>query len=91
MPPHFIRKKVVFSPQTLIFLIPIAKPQSCETVNSVISNNLSFKYQRLTPSGCKNLGIVKIMFEAEIINILKVSCYIYAIKANVVNETPSYK
>ena len=33
-------------------------------MNSVISNNLSLKYQRLTPSGCKDLGIGKFEFLA---------------------------
>ena len=33
-------------------------------MNSVISNNLSLKYQRFTPSGCKDLGIGKFEFVA---------------------------
>ena len=31
-------------------------------MNSVSMNNLSFKYQRFTPSGCKNIGIRKFEF-----------------------------
>ena len=33
-------------------------------MNSVGSNNLSLKYQRLTPSGCKDIGIRKFDFIA---------------------------
>ena len=34
--------------------------QIFQTMNTVRSNNLSLKYQRLTPSGCKNLGILSL-------------------------------
>ena len=33
-----------------------------QTLNSVKSNNLSLKYQRFTPAGCKEIGIIKIEF-----------------------------
>ena len=29
------------------------------------SNNLSFKYQRFTPSGCRDIGIKKVEFETK--------------------------
>ena len=31
-------------------------------MNSVTPNNLSLKYQKFTPSGCKNIGIRKLKF-----------------------------
>ena len=37
----------------------------CQTMNSVRSNNLSLKYQRFTPSGCKDIGIIKFEFVAK--------------------------
>ena len=49
------------------FLIPISlKPQRCrpqifQTINSVRSKNLSLKYQRFRPSGCKDIGIRKLV------------------------------
>ena len=33
-----------------------------QTLNSVISNSLSLKYQRFTPSDCKNIGIRRFKF-----------------------------
>ena len=37
----------------------------CQTNNSVISNSLSLKYQRFTPSGCKDIGVRKYKFVAK--------------------------
>ena len=36
-----------------------------QTINSVSSNNLRKKYQRLTPSDCKDVGIRKFEFKAK--------------------------
>ena len=36
-----------------------------QTMNSVRSNNVSLKYQRPTPSGCKDIGIIKFEFVAK--------------------------
>ena len=36
-----------------------------DTMNSVRSNNVSLKYQRPTPSGCKDIGIRKFEFVAK--------------------------
>ena len=36
--------------------------QTTQTTNSVGSNNLSLKYQRFTPSGCKDIEITKFKF-----------------------------
>ena len=62
-------------------------------MNSVRSNNLSLKYQRVTPSGCKDIGIRKFEFVVktqiywqgkkkdlhlkEIVNIRKLCCELY--------------
>ena len=35
-----------------------------QTINFVRSNNLSLKYQRHTPSGCKDIEIIKFRFVA---------------------------
>ena len=37
-----------------------------QSINSVGSNNLSFKYKRFTPLGCKDIDIRKFEFEAKI-------------------------
>ena len=34
-------------------------------MNSVRSNDLNLKYQRITPTGCKDTGIEKFEFEAK--------------------------
>ena len=39
------------------FLIPISLQPNIVTMNYVRSNNLSFKYLRITPSGCKDLSL----------------------------------
>ena len=50
-------------PQTLIFLIPTSlRPNFVyhiylKYMTSVETNSLSLKYQRFTPSGCKDIGI----------------------------------
>ena len=36
-----------------------------QTLNSVKSNNLSLKYQRITTSGCRDIGIRKFEFVAQ--------------------------
>ena len=36
-----------------------------QTINSGRSNSLSLKYQRLTPSGCKDIGVRKFKFVAK--------------------------
>ena len=41
------------------------RPLICQTNNSVISNSLSLKYQRFTPSGCKDIGVRKYKFVAK--------------------------
>ena len=43
------------SPRPLIF----------QTINSVRSNSLSLKYQRFTPSGCKDIEVRKCDFVAK--------------------------
>ena len=40
-----------------IFAAQRRRPQIFQTLNSVRSNNVSLKYQRPTPSGCKDIGI----------------------------------
>ena len=39
------------------FLIPISLQPNVVTLNYVRSNNVSFKYLRFTPSGCKDLSL----------------------------------
>ena len=41
-------------------------------MNFVRSNNLSLKYQKLTPLGCKDIGIIKFEFVAKTQFLLKV-------------------
>jgi len=36
-----------------------------QTLNSVKSNNLSLKYQKITTSGCRDIGIRKFEFVAQ--------------------------
>ena len=40
-----------------IFATQCRRPLTFQTMNSVRLNNLSLKYQRCTPSGCKDIGI----------------------------------
>ena len=42
---------------SIYFFNSNSKILDISTINSVRSNNLSFKYQRFTPSDCKDLGI----------------------------------
>ena len=50
---------------TCIFATQCRRPQIFQTMNYVRSNNLSLKYQRFTPSGCKDTGIGKFEFVAK--------------------------
>jgi len=55
------KNRVQSLPQTMmsnpyIFATQCHSPYIFQTMNSVISNNLDFKYQRFTPSGCKDMG-----------------------------------
>ena len=47
-------------------------------MNSVRSNNLSLKYQRLETSGCKDIGMRKFEFVAKT-QFLRIVCYKYTI------------
>ena len=42
-----------------------SRPLIFQTINSGRSNSLSLKYQRFTPSGCKDIGIRKCKFVAK--------------------------
>ena len=56
-------------PQTLIFSSHYLCATQCltiyifQTINSVRANNLSLKYERFTPAGCKDIGIRKVEFK----------------------------
>ena len=54
-----VMKGIESLPQTLIFSTHPLRTEICQTTNSVGSNNLSLKYQRFTPSGCKDIEITK--------------------------------
>ena len=41
------------------------RPLIFQTINSGSPNSLSLKYQRFTPSGCKDIGVRKCKFVAE--------------------------
>ena len=41
------------------------RPLIFQTINSLRSNSLSLKYQRFTPSGCKDIGVRKCKFVAK--------------------------
>ena len=41
------------------------RPLIFQTINSARSNSLSLKYQRFTPSGCKDIGVRKFKFAAK--------------------------
>ena len=43
-----------------IFETQCRRPYIFQAMNSVGSNNLSFKYQRFTPLGCKDIEVGKI-------------------------------
>ena len=43
-------------------LVPLSWQPNVRYLNSVRSNNLILKYQRFTPSGCKDLKIRKLKF-----------------------------
>ena len=50
---------------TLLFSDPYAKQyvvNPLRTLNSTRLNNLNFKYEGFTPSGCKDVGIKKFEF-----------------------------
>ena len=49
----------------LIFSTLYRRPYIFQTINSVRSNYLSLKYQRYTPSVCKEVGIRKFEFVAK--------------------------
>ena len=49
-----------------IFAIHCCRPYIFQTINSVRSNNLSFKYQWFTPPGCNDIVIRKFEFENSI-------------------------
>lgn len=58
----FLLQLVIVSlSQTLSFesLYLCCRPLIFKNINSVRSNNLSFKYQRCIPSGCKDMGNTK--------------------------------
>ena len=48
-----------------IFATQCRRPQIFQTMNSVRSNSVSLKYQRPTPSGCKDIGVRKFEFVAK--------------------------
>ena len=68
---QFICKGIEFLSQILIFLflynltIRFPRPLIFQTINSIRSNSLSLKYQRFTPSGCKDKGVRKYEFVAK--------------------------
>ena len=41
------------------------RPLIFQTINSGSPNSLSLKYQRFTPSGCKDIGVRKCKFVAK--------------------------
>ena len=43
-----------------IFAIQCRRPSIFQTMNVVRSNNISLKYQRFIPSGCRDIGIRKL-------------------------------
>ena len=45
-----------------IFATQCRRPYIFQTMNSVRLNNVSLKYQRPSPSGCKDIGIRKFEF-----------------------------
>ena len=46
-------------------MLPHAMDLWFQTLNSVTSNNISSKYQRFTPAGCKDMGTILIQFVAK--------------------------
>ena len=50
---------------TISNTIILATPKLLQTMNSFRSNNLSLKYHRSTPIGCKDMGIGKFWFLAK--------------------------
>ena len=77
-------KEIEYLPQTLIFNRYIFAAQCrrslrFQTVNHVRTNNLFLKYQRLSPSGCKDNGKLKSEFEKKnSISFQKEGCmYVY--------------
>ena len=65
---QFYQRNWVFATNS-DFLIPLSlQPNVLDLryfIISVGSNSLSLKYQRFNPSGCKDIGIRKISFEAK--------------------------
>ena len=56
----FISQRILVFATNSDFLIPISLQPNVVDLKymvSVRSNNLSFKYQKFTPSGCKDKGI----------------------------------
>ena len=47
------------------FATHFPRPLIFQTINSGRSNSLSLKYQRFTPSGCKDIGVRKCKFVAK--------------------------
>ena len=47
------------------FATQCRSPKIFQTMNSVRSNNVSLKYKRPTPSGCKDIRIIKFEFVAK--------------------------
>ena len=60
-----------------IFATQCRIPKIFPTMNSVKSNKLSLKYKRFTPSGCKDIGIIKSEFAVKthflFMNVFKIS------------------
>ena len=48
-----------------IFQIQCQRLQIFQTLKSFRLNNLSLKYERFTPSGCTDIGIIKLVFVAK--------------------------
>ena len=61
----FPQKKVNLNHNTISNTIILATPKLLQTMNSFRSNNLSLKYHRSTPPGCKDMGIGKFWFLAK--------------------------
>ena len=59
-----------------IFATQCRRPKIFQTMKYVRSNNLSFKYQRVTPSGCKDIGISKFK--------LKLNSFHFKLKSNMI-------
>ena len=64
---------------------PCHRTEIYQTMNPDTSNNLSLKYQRFTPSGCKDIGIKKFEFVAKT-QFLSFNCY-FSIKLFVVSAS----